>query len=682
MQIEIALPGRMAIAGSALFKSIQNSHTPILDLLVRESIQNSLDASIDGTRQVKVDFHLGQFAPRKVNNLLETISEELNKRYPNERYDYIAICDTNTVGLTGPLNIYDVENEKDYGNLIKLVYEISKPQTQKSAGGSWGLGKTIYFRVGIGLVFYYSRIKNDLGNYESRLAVALVEDEQSDKAMIPPAKGFKIKRGIAWWGNAYPINSTIPLTDENEIEEILSYFELMPFQNNETGTKIIIPYINKQELLDNNCPYIQNEAGEYKLSAPWYSNIEEYLRIAVQRWYAPRLNNSRCYGAMLNVSINGNYIKKDDIEPVFRIFQELYNIGIGAVSNDENEFKIEEIKIREALEGSSAGKLIYKNVSSKDLGMLPPDNLLSPETYCNLEIDNKDQHKPIFAFTRKIGMVVSIENNGKWLEGVPSTDEDNYLLAFFVPDSEKKLQKCKNITLDEYLRESEHADHTSWNDHSNQRIIKKIQDGVKKQLAKALKKDDEKSLSGRGTSFSRTLGDLLLPKLGFGNKPSDKPTQPNSNGSKNGGIVFSIDPKKTIYSATSMEIEASWAATAPLKKATISLAIGSEGSSITASEWENLMGLSMPFEIESASIAFLKAKGRPSEEFHPISKAKVEKINDQYSLELRCTSKGIGNTIVLSYAEASKFKSRIRIKIKFLDMKRDKMPTFLLERGM
>ena len=131
-----------------------------------------------------------------------------------------------------------------------------------------------------------------------------------------------------------------------------------------------------------------------------------------------------------------------------------------------------------------------------------------------------------------------------------------------------------------------------------------------------------------------------------------------------------------------MEIEAIWATNTPLTMAALSLAIGSEGSSITADEWENFMGLSMPFEIASASIAFLKAKGRPSEEFHPIFKANVEKINDQCSLELRCTSKGIGNTIVLNYAEASKFKSRIRIKIKFLDMKRDKMPTFLLERGM
>lgn len=44
MKIEIAEPGRMTQSGNSLLKLIQNNNMPILDLLVRESIQNSLDA--------------------------------------------------------------------------------------------------------------------------------------------------------------------------------------------------------------------------------------------------------------------------------------------------------------------------------------------------------------------------------------------------------------------------------------------------------------------------------------------------------------------------------------------------------------------------------------------------------------------------------------------------------------
>ena len=56
MKIEIAEPGRMTQSGSSLLKLIQNNKTPILDLLVRESIQNSLDAQKDKLRKYAKEF--------------------------------------------------------------------------------------------------------------------------------------------------------------------------------------------------------------------------------------------------------------------------------------------------------------------------------------------------------------------------------------------------------------------------------------------------------------------------------------------------------------------------------------------------------------------------------------------------------------------------------------------------
>ena len=45
MRIEIAEHGRMTESGSSLLRLIQNQDIPLLDLLVRESVQNSLDAA-------------------------------------------------------------------------------------------------------------------------------------------------------------------------------------------------------------------------------------------------------------------------------------------------------------------------------------------------------------------------------------------------------------------------------------------------------------------------------------------------------------------------------------------------------------------------------------------------------------------------------------------------------------
>ena len=248
MKIEVAEHGRMSESGSSLLRLIQNQDMPLLDLFVRESVQNSLDAAASDVEYVNVDMVTGTFKPAALNRHLEKIEDRLNRRYPSVSQNFIAVRDSNTVGLTGPVRYKDVRNNS-FGNLLKLVYEICKPQSTEGAGGSWGLGKTIYFRLGIGLVLYYSRIRQN-GKYQSRLVACLVEDETKKEALIPHAGG--VKRGIAWWGkrDGLVAGSTIPVDNEFEIVKILSIFGLSPYTQSETGTTIIIPYIDEKVLLN------------------------------------------------------------------------------------------------------------------------------------------------------------------------------------------------------------------------------------------------------------------------------------------------------------------------------------------------------------------------------------------------------------------------------------------------
>ena len=99
MKIEIAEPGRMTQTGSSLLKLIQNNNMPALDLLVRESIQNSLDARKENSRYVEVDYLTGKFNSEKLSQELEGITSSLRKRFPEKQYDFIAVRDFNTVGL-------------------------------------------------------------------------------------------------------------------------------------------------------------------------------------------------------------------------------------------------------------------------------------------------------------------------------------------------------------------------------------------------------------------------------------------------------------------------------------------------------------------------------------------------------------------------------------------------------
>ena len=90
----------------------------------------------------------------------------------------------------------------DHGNFFKLIYDTGKRQTISTAGGNWGFGKSVYYRVGIGIVIFYSRIKN-AGGYENRLIITLVEDEGKTDASGNDATVLNsvepLSAGKAWW---------------------------------------------------------------------------------------------------------------------------------------------------------------------------------------------------------------------------------------------------------------------------------------------------------------------------------------------------------------------------------------------------------------------------------------------------------------------------------------------------
>ena len=199
--------------GSGALKALQNESLPEIDLLVREAIQNSSDASlkVDGER-FDVNFTIGTFNPLKFNAELGSLKSILDKHYPEERADYLEIRDMRTTGLTGPVRLSELDRD-DHGNYFKLVFDTGKEQTASSsgeAGGSWGYGKSVYYRVGIGLVLFYSQIAiND--SFEERMILSLTEHETDSSSLLKEVASDSV--GRAWWGRK----------DEQNPKELLDY---------------------------------------------------------------------------------------------------------------------------------------------------------------------------------------------------------------------------------------------------------------------------------------------------------------------------------------------------------------------------------------------------------------------------------------------------------------------------
>lgn len=691
MKIEIAEPGRMTQSGSSLLKLIQNNNMPILDLLVRESIQNSLDAKNENAPYVTVEFFTGEFNKLALNSELEGIKESLNKKYWKNEYKYIAIRDSNTVGLTGKMH-YDEVTDNQYGNLLKLIYEISKPQEAEGAGGSWGLGKTVYFRVGIGLVIYYSRIVNEQGQYESRLAASLVENEMENDSLIPALPG-KSKRGIAWWGQEIGVNKTKPITDDQYIEKILKIFGMDPYDGNLTGTTIIIPYIDEHMLLENN--QIEYKDGEDNIIRPfWRCSIEDYLRVALQRWYAPRLNNTKYpYGKFLRAKINKKGIGLDNMEPAFQIVQALYNRAVSEevcddiLNSDGVECKVEEIILRKVLETTKAGTVAYAKVPRKILKTGYPDNKPEPYMYFNCEIRDKEKNKPVLFFTRKPGMIVSYENVGNWVDGITASHKDEFIFAIFVLNSANKLTNTNGVySLEEYVRKSEMADHTSWGDFSmgnyNPRIVSKVQAQVNSKISKEFSVEEEDTTSKLNSGLGKMFGDLLLPPENFGKKPSG-----GSGGGQGGNghtethknIIFGYDPSKTKYFPNGMVVKLTIKSRGKISSAGINLVIDSETGAIKPKDWEEKMGLSMPFVIDSTEIVITKLDGSVSNLKVDLDRNNVKNKVEDIICELIKTNNNSG--CGLRIMSEQKHQMEIELTVSIQLNRKDIKPLFTVEKN-
>lgn len=614
MRIEIAEPGRMTQTGSSLLRLIQNNDMPVLDLLVRESIQNSLDARKPNAKYVDVEYQTGTFQSKLLSAQLEGITDNLNSRYGNSQAEFIAVKDSNTVGLTGEMNYKKVKDNK-YGNLLKLIYEICKPQEAAGAGGSWGLGKTVYFRIGIGLVVYYSRIKMSDGSYQSRLAASLVEKETHSSAMIPVYKD-QAKRGIAWWGELVDENVTQPITDETYISKFLEIFGIEVYSGEKTGTVIIIPYINSNELLSNN--QIEYLTSEGKTFTPyWCKSLDTYLSIATQRWYAPRLSNSHfIHGAYLRLKINGIGLAAVEMEPVFKVIRALYNRANNVIEDDilsdgDCVVKSEPINVIKYLNDQVIGNVAYVKVGKELLKMCEPYNKPEPYKFLNCEIRDTEVNKPVVCFTRKPGMIVSYENIGAWTSGISPSNKDEYIIGLFVLNSWNTLKGAPEIdSLEEYIRRSEMADHTSWSDwsdgHYNPRLVTKIQTKVSSKIGNEFKPIEEEIPVKQNSGLGKLFGDMLLPPDGFGKGADGGKTPPKpKKGSPNRGLTFEIEKDKIEYLSSNIvfPVKLKTSSKRQITNATFRMLIDSDARKIEVTEWESKMGMRAPFKVNSIDIS-------------------------------------------------------------------------------
>lgn len=612
MNIEIAGFGKMSQTGSSLLKIIQNNDLPILDLFVREAVQNSLDAALlqSPKKSVMVDIGVRDIDVNQLAPHFEGISTELINRFSSSPQKMLYIEDKHTVGLTGPRNYQDI-SIKDAGNIFKLIYGVSMPQTKEGAGGSWGLGKTIYFRIGVGLVIYYSRVLLGDGTYENRLAATLVENEESDEAIIPKEGAWS--RGIAWWGETVNDSSTIPINNDSEIAQILKALSTELYTGTETGTKIIIPFIDEKSLV-----YQPELNDEYNFYEGW--SASEYIKLALQKWYAPRLDNQAYpFGKWLDGRVNGERILKGEMRPFYLELQLLYNAAADIDDNQIEEMlkpinnEVQNIELHRTFKQTKIGKIAFKKYTRAELKMDNPDNQPSPFTLIGKQDIGDGYNSPIVFYTRKPGMIVNYEITGEWCHGIKRTTNDEFILAAFVPSSEIELKEPIDdiVNLEGYLRKSEKADHTSWFDlnfkSKKYTIVSRIQKSARQAIANCYE-DQKKEQEVRDNNIlSRRFGKMLLPQVGYGQRAGGSAgggKGPTKIGNKSESQLRVLNHQFLDDGTVQLDFELNLSP--KVEQVTLELVVESESGKVRSKDWEDVEGIGTAFPLELVNCTFLE----------------------------------------------------------------------------
>ena len=672
--------------GSVTLKSLQNENVPELDLLVREAIQNSSDASLsEYGKFFVVRFFTGGFEPKRLNAYMTKLETKLNKKFSGNKESFLEIRDTNTSGLTGCIKKEEIKRD-DHGNFFKLIYDTGKKQTNENAGGNWGFGKSVYYRVGIGIVIFYSRIKTENG-FESRLIITLIEDENkkdeygNDITLLNSVE--ELSAGKAWWG-IRDNDDLLPLTDEKIIKTILEVFGLNPFEDNETGTSVIIPYINPQMLLDG---IISPEADirhdvKENLEDTWLSSIENYLKLSIQRWYAPKIHNREINKfsdkKWLNVSVNNVPIRKQDLLPFFNLTQELYTTALAKVycssyeSKDYPGIELLPINIMSYFSKSNlTGYLAFIRIKEEELNK--GNQYLTPYDYIGKFEADGGLNEPIVMYARDPGMVIDYAITGPWVKNIsPPENNNEYIFAFFVPNSENtiradlKEKKYAGKKLGEYLRECEASDHMNWDDPATMQIVQRIQKNTINQIKKKTNEIQMSGFDSTASKLSKKLGINLLPRLVKNKSTGGSGGSGSGGGTKIRSVDFALE--SPVINKNEIEFYFTLKMSQGIKNVILSLMIASEGGWIDAEAWEKEIGTVFPISLEELYIDFLK----PNESKEPyLVKYGCTSLNPDYSddiLEFSINSETVKNTktkiVIIPHVLNPEIVGKIKLKTK------------------
>ena len=214
------------------------------DALVRESVQNALDARIDPLKPVTVRFAVSKeselVSPEKVAPFLEVLDEHLdcvgndviNKKVPREPMNFLVYEDFGTRGLCGdPKRTRDPEPNSTSEDYYWFWWNVGRSGKGGADRGRWGLGKTVFHSTSrIYSIFGLTVRSSD--NRKLLMGQSVIKTHFIGNDEFPPEGFFHDPQLLK------PIEQ--PSEDVDFIKQFELLFDLR--RKDQTGLSLVVPY--------------------------------------------------------------------------------------------------------------------------------------------------------------------------------------------------------------------------------------------------------------------------------------------------------------------------------------------------------------------------------------------------------------------------------------------------------
>ena len=493
-----------------------------LELLLRETLQNSWDASLGENNDVpsfkirirklneneKLKFE-SFFSDLPSIEANESIHKGLKEFFKKPNQFVLEICDFGTRGLGGPFSASESLSEFESNDFVNFVKNIGSPRDIQLGGGTYGFGKSSLFKMSKCNTLLIETLTKNKNNYQNRMiGYALGSEYNLD------GKRFT---GRHWWGvksdSQEEPESVDPLVDDNA-KIYAKEMGLMPrYNRSRTGTSLIILDPNLEDLEDNSqnqLPLINPEDNDY-LCKKLMLRMQEILLWHAWPKFTP--NEDEVLPMKCTISIFDKTKKLPDPR---------YIAPFDLLANSLNKARKKEEEIFSQRPKKLLGHVGVQKCSYDSLADQRFRNLLGDDSL----IPDKLAH---FALLRPAELVV------KYLTRNLEEGQDQWGGVFICSDN-KEIEKS--------FARSEPPSHDDWNPQSLEdnyqrtfvnQALTKIKEKIKvlSGIYSLENQEDEDSLI-EGDSLAKLAGDLgrsLIGK-GFGGSDGSKERKETSGTSK------------------------------------------------------------------------------------------------------------------------------------------------------